>query len=42
MTVREYIESLNKFDEICITHAGATVASHCGYGTLGVLFIAED
>ncbi len=40
--VREYIESLNKFDEICITHAGATVASHCGYGTLGVLFIAED
>lgn len=41
-SVREYVESLNKFDEICITHAGATVASHCGYGTLGVLFIAGE
>lgn len=41
-SVREYVESLNKFDEICITHAGATVASHCGYGTLGVLFIVEE
>ena len=40
-SVREYVESLGKFNEICITNAGATVASHCGYGTLGVLFIVE-
>lgn len=37
--VRSYLEELNIFDEICITTAGGTVASHCGYGTLGVLFI---
>ncbi len=41
-SVREYVESLNKFNEICITNAGGTVASHCGYGTLGVLFIVEQ
>ena len=40
-SVREYVESLGKFNEICITNAGATIASHCGYGTLGVLFIVE-
>ena len=40
-SVREYLEGLNKFNEICITNAGATIASHCGYGTLGVLFIEE-
>ena len=41
-SVTEYVESLNKFNEICITNAGGTVASHCGYGTLGVLFIVEQ
>lgn len=41
-SVRKYLESLNKFDEICITYAGGTVASHCGYGTLGVLFIDDS
>ncbi len=41
-SVTEYVESLNKFNEICITNAGGTVASHCGYGTLGVLFVVEQ
>lgn len=40
-SVKEYLESLNKFDEILITRAGSVVSSHCGYGTLGVLFIVE-
>ena len=40
-SVRAYLESLNHFDEILETHAGAVVSSHCGPGTLGVLFIAE-
>lgn len=37
--VRAYLESLDHFDEILETRAGAVVSSHCGPGTLGVLFI---
>jgi DegV family protein with EDD domain len=40
-TVREYLEGLGVFDEILETRAGGVVSSHCGPGTLGVLFIAE-
>ena len=39
--VRSYLEGLNHFDEILITRAGSVISSHCGPGTLGVLFIAE-
>ena len=39
--VREYLESLDHFDEILETTAGAVISSHCGPGTLGVLFISE-
>lgn len=39
--VRTYLESLHYFDEILITRAGGVVSSHCGPGTLGVLFIQE-
>lgn len=38
--VRAYLESLNVFAEIHETRAGGVVSSHCGPGTLGVLFIA--
>ena len=37
--VRAYLESLNYFDEIFETQAGGVISSHCGPGTLGVLFI---
>lgn len=37
--VRTYLESLNQFDEILTTRAGSVISSHCGPGTLGVLFI---
>lgn len=37
--VREYLESLGHFDEILVTRAGGVISSHCGPGTLGVLFI---
>jgi DegV family protein with EDD domain len=40
--VRKYLESLNIFDEIHETCAGGVVSSHCGPGTLGVLFIEEQ
>lgn len=38
--VRGYLESLGIFDEILETRAGGVISSHCGPGTLGVLFIA--
>ncbi len=38
--VRQYLEDLNVFQEIWETRAGGVVSSHCGPGTLGVLFIA--
>lgn len=37
--VREYLKGLNVFSEIWETRAGGVVSSHCGPGTLGVLFI---
>lgn len=39
--VRAYLEKLNIFDEILITRAGGVISSHCGPGTLGVLFIEK-
>lgn len=39
--VREYLESLQHFDEVIETRAGGVISSHCGPGTLGVLFIAQ-
>lgn len=38
-SVREYLEKLDVFDEILVTRAGGVISSHCGPGTLGVLFI---
>ncbi len=38
-SVKQYLESLHKFDEILVTRAGGVISSHCGPGTLGVLFI---
>lgn len=40
--VHEWLEGLNRFDEIHITRAGGVISSHCGPGTLGVLFIAGN
>ena len=38
-SVKAYLESLGQFEEILITRAGGVISSHCGPGTLGVLFI---
>lgn len=40
-TVKEYLSSLNIFEEILVTRAGGVISSHCGPGTLGVLFISK-
>jgi fatty acid-binding protein DegV len=39
--VQDYLISLDHFEEILITRAGAVISSHCGPKTLGVLFIAK-
>lgn len=40
--VMEYLKSLGHFDEIIETEAGAVITSHCGPGTLGVLYIGQE
>ncbi len=37
--VKAYLESLKHFEVICVTRAGGVISSHCGPGTLGVLFV---
>ena len=37
-SVEEYLRGLHHFEEILITRAGGVISSHCGPGTLGVLF----
>ena len=38
---RRAVEDCAHFQEILVTRAGCTVSSHCGPGTLGVLFIRK-
>lgn len=40
--VKEQLEEMNYFDEILVTRAGSVITSHCGPGTLGVLFVAGE
>ena len=40
--VKAELTSLSHFKEILITRAGSVITSHCGPGTLGVLFIAGE
>lgn len=40
--VKAQLSALNHFDEIHVTRAGGVISSHCGPGTLGVLFIAGE
>ena len=37
--VYAYLKNLNCFNEILITRAGGVISSHCGPGTLGILFL---
>jgi fatty acid-binding protein DegV len=39
--VKAKVKELFEFEEILETQAGATVSTHCGKNTIGVLFIAE-
>lgn len=39
--VKDLIGQYASFDEIHVTRAGCTVSSHCGPGTLGILFLTK-
>ncbi|MBQ7933258.1 MAG: DegV family protein [Lachnospiraceae bacterium] len=39
--IKAYLNSLNHFENIYVTRAGGVISSHCGPGTLGVLFYSE-
>ena len=39
--VVSYLENLNYFGNVYVTNAGGVISSHCGPGTLGVLFYAS-
>lgn len=39
--VYNYLENLNHFGEILVTRAGGVISSHCGPGTLGVLYMSK-
>lgn len=38
--VVEYLKGFGKFEEIIKSHVGSVISSHCGPGTLGIIFIA--
>lgn len=39
--VVSYLEGLNWFGNVYVTNAGGVISSHCGPGTLGILFYAD-
>lgn len=39
--VKKILKSKDYFGEILVTRAGCTISSHCGPGTLGILFMTE-
>ncbi|MBQ8655009.1 MAG: DegV family protein [Clostridia bacterium] len=40
--VKAYLTGLGRFREILITRAGGVISSHCGPGTLGVLYVSGE
>lgn len=40
--VRAYLEGLGVFEQVIETRAGGVISSHCGPGTLGVLFYMKE
>ena len=41
-TMVDYVKSKNIFKEVVATDAGATITSHCGANTLGILYLLEE
>lgn len=41
-SVYNYLTKMDYFEEVIVTRAGGVISSHCGPGTLGVLFIEGE
>lgn len=41
-SAKERLEALGHFEEIHITRAGSVITSHCGPGTLGILYVDSE
>ncbi|MBQ4283699.1 MAG: DegV family protein [Lachnospira sp.] len=39
--IKQFLSELNYFEEIIVTRAGGVISSHCGPGTLGVLYYSK-
>lgn len=39
--IYNYLKELDYFDEILVTRAGGVISSHCGPGTLGVIYLQK-
>ncbi len=39
--VKDIVESKNHFEEVLVSEAGCTISSHCGPGTLGLMYISK-
>ena len=39
--LRSSLAEMAPIEEICITQAGATIASHCGPATIGILYLMK-
>lgn len=39
---KEKLSQIIEPDSICVTQAGAVISSHCGYGTIGILYIRKQ
>lgn len=39
--LKEELLKITSIKEVCITHAGATISSHCGPACIGILFITK-
>jgi len=39
--LQKYLTEMNRFQNIYITRAGGVISSHCGPGTLGILYISN-
>ena len=39
--IKMELEELHYFENIHVTRAGGVISSHCGPGTLGVLYVAK-
>lgn len=39
--IKKYVEGKHIFGEVCVTCASSVITSHCGKGTLGILYIND-